>query len=162
MLKSGLIIGGVMFVLAIGGSLISPICVPCLALFAGLGAGYLVGLFDKPGLQNGAVRGGASAGAIGGVGALIGQLIGGGINAVIVGPEGAQQFIQQLAPDLATSGATDPTAYYIGVFGSACCIGLFNVAIMAGLGALGGLLWWNMTGKNQSGGMSTPPPSFSQ
>lgn len=161
MLKSGLIIGGVMLVLAIGASLLSPICVPCLALFAGLGAGYLVGLFDKPGLQNAAVRGGASAGAIGGVGALIGQLIGGGINAVIVGPEGAQQLIQQIAPDLAT-GSTNSGAYYAGVFGSAFCIGLFNVAIMAGLGALGGLLWWNMTGKNQGGGVSANPPSFAQ
>lgn len=160
MLKSGLIIGGVMLVLAIGASLLSPICVPCLALFAGLGAGYLAGMFDKPSLQNIGVRSGASAGAIGGVGALIGQLIGGGINAVVVGPEGAQQFMQQIAPDLAT-GSTNSAAYYFGVFGSACCIGLFNVAIMAGLGALGGLLWWNMTGKNQ-GGMSAPPPSFSQ
>lgn len=160
MLKSGLIIGGVMLVLAIGGSLLSPLCVPCLALFAGLGAGYLAGMFDKPGLQNAGVRSGASAGAIGGVGGLIGQLIGGGLNAVIVGPQGAQDLLRQISPDLVT-GSTDPTAYYIGVFGSACCIGIFNIALMAGLGALGGLLWWNMTGKNQ-GGMSTPPPSFSQ
>lgn len=160
MLKSGLIIGGVMLVLAIGGSLLSPLCVPCLALFAGLGAGYLAGMFDKPGLQNTTVRSGASAGAIGGVGALIGQFIGGGINAVMVGPEGAQQLLQQLSPELA--GSSDPTFYYAGVFGLACCVGLFNVGLMAGLGALGGMLWWNMTGKNQAGGMSAPPPSFSQ
>ena len=42
-------------------------------------------------------------------------------------------------------------AYYIGVFGSACCAGLFDVLIMAGLGAVGGLLWWQMTGQSGNG-----------
>jgi hypothetical protein len=32
---------------------------------------------------------------------------------------------------------------------------LFEIALMAGLGALGGLLWYQMTGKNMAGG--TPP-----
>ncbi len=154
MLKSGLIVGGVMFVLAIGGSLLSPFCVPCLALFAGLGAGYLASLFDKPGAQNAAVRAGTGAGAVGGIGGLVGQFIGGGINAVVVGPEGAAELLRNISPDFAAS--SDPTSYYAGVFISACCIGLFNLALMAGLGALGGVIWWAITGKNQS---SLNPPS---
>lgn len=48
MLKSGLIVGVVMIVLAIGSTLISPLCAPCVALLAGLGAGYLACVFDRP------------------------------------------------------------------------------------------------------------------
>jgi hypothetical protein len=70
MLKSGLIVGAVMLVLSLGGSLITPLCVPCLALIVGIGAGYLAGTFDKPLASGASAQVGAGAGAIAGVGAL--------------------------------------------------------------------------------------------
>ncbi len=152
MLKSGLITAGVMLLLGAGVSLLSPICVPCLAIFVGLGAGYLVGLFDKPASNGAVAKGGAAAGAIGGVGAVIGHLIGGAINVVIVGPEKAIELMRQFG--LPVDAASSPAAYYAGAFGGACCIGLIDLLLLAGLGALGGLLWWQITGKN-----SAMPPS---
>ena len=145
MLKSGLIIGGVMLILAIGGSLITPLCVLCLALLAGVGAGYLAGVFDKPLASGPAAQGGAGAGAIAGVGALLCHLVGGIVNAVVIGPEATAELLQQLG--LATSA--DPTTYYAAALGGACCLGLIEVGLMAGLGALGGMLWFRVNGNNE-------------
>ncbi|NCQ35045.1 hypothetical protein GW813_08230 [bacterium] len=158
MLKSGLILGVVALLLAIGAALLSPLCVPCLTLLLGLGAGYLAGAFDKPSEKRGSTKSGAIAGAIGGAGALIGQAVGAVINSQLVGPGGAIQLIRQLGIQL-PSGATPAdiaTGYWGGVIGSTCCLGLFDVALMAGLGALGGLLWWQVAGSKRS----VLPPSI--
>jgi hypothetical protein len=146
MLKSGLIAGAVTFVLALGFTLLSPLCVPCLALLLGLGAGFLAGVFDKPLDNSNAAKSGAGAGAIGGIGAIIGQMVGAVLNSIIVGPETAAALMEQLglpAPDPNSLGA----GYWVGIVGSGCCFGLLDVALMAGLGALGGILWWQISGK---------------
>ncbi len=155
MVKSGLILGIVALLLTAGIVLISPLCSPCLVIFLGLGAGYLAGVFDKP-LTNGATaKSGAIAGVIGGVGSLLGQIIGGAINGAIVGPEGAADILRQF--DMGGS-AMDPTTYWGVLVGTACCIGILNIALMAGLGALGGILWWQITGKKNA---ATPQmPSY--
>jgi hypothetical protein len=155
MLRSGLILGAVMLV--VGGALafLFPLCVPCLALFAGAGAGYLAGAWDRP-VDNGkSIQRGAGAGAIAGVGALVAHVAGGLASAVYLGPEGAAQFLDQLG--LAT-GADEitPGMYYTSATFAGCCFGLFEVVLMAGLGALGGLLWWQITGKGRSGGVMPP------
>lgn len=146
-----LVIGGIV-------AFLFPLCVPCLALLAGAGAGYLAGVWERPGDNNRAIQRGAGAGAIGGAGALLGHLAGGIAAAVFVGPEGALDFARQLGLDMG-SGATQPAIYYASATATACCFGVVEVALMAGLGALGGLLYWQMTGKNQAGG-ATPPPAW--
>ena len=145
MLKSGLIVGAVMLLLSLGGSLLSPLCVLCLALVAGLGAGYLAGVFDSPPDSGPAAQSGAGAGAIAGVGSLLGHLAGGAVNIVIVGPEGATDLLQSLG----LASGVDPTTYYASALGGACCLGLVEIGLMAGLGALGGLLWFRVNGDYQ-------------
>ena len=155
MLKAGLILGAVMLVLAgITGAVNFQLCAPCLALFAGLGAGYLAGLFDKPGSNGVSAKAGAGAGAIGGIGAVLGHLAGGLIGALTMGPEKASQLMEQLGLPAAGTGPGTEVGYWVGAIGGSCCLGLLDVALMAGLGALGGLLWWQVTGKN-----SAPPPA---
>lgn len=149
MLKSGLIIGIVAFVIGVAITLLSPLCVPCLAIFLGLAAGGLTGVFDKPLDNRAAAKSGALAGGIGGIGAVLGQMTGAGINSVLVGPEAAQQVLRQFGMPVPTAGDFG-AAYYLGVFSSACCIGLLDLALMAGLGAVGGLLWWQMTGQKRT------------
>jgi len=153
MLKSGLIFGAVALVLAgITGVINFQLCAPCLALFMGAGAGYVAGMFDKPAGGTGAsAKVGAGAGAIGGVGALFGHLGGGLVGAAITGPEQAADLARQLG----LPASSDPAGFWAGAIGASCCFGLLDVALMAGLGALGGLLWYQMTGKNMAGG--TPP-----
>jgi hypothetical protein len=144
MFKSGLIVAGVMLFLAIGVSLLSPCCVPCLAILAGAAAGYLAAVFDKPIAPGDSAQTGAAAGGIGGIGALIGHVIGGAINAVMVGPEMMEDILYQLG----LPASSDPTTYYAGAIGGTCCFGVLEVALMAGLGALGGWLWFQTTGKD--------------
>jgi hypothetical protein len=66
-----------------------------------------------------------------------------------VGPEGAQQLLNSFGAPSAYSSAVGP-GYYFGVIGSAICFSLINVILMVLLGALGGLLWWQISGKNSA------------
>lgn len=152
MFKSGAMAAGLMLILGGLTTLISPLCVPCLALLVGVGAGYLAGVFDRPLDSGGATKAGAVAGAVGGAGAWLAHVCGGLINAVVIGPERSAEIMRQFG---LTVDASNPAAYYIGAFGGACCMGLFEVALMVGLGAVGGILWYQLTGKN-----STPTPAF--
>jgi hypothetical protein len=146
MVKAGLIIGGIMLVIGSVGAWFFPLlCVPCLALFAGIGGGYLAGQFDRPGTSRLAARTGAGAGAIGGIGALLAHLIGGTITALTTGQDTAAAISNYFG-----SGANpldNPVGYYGGALGAACCLGLFEIALLAGLGALGGMLWYQITNK---------------
>jgi len=149
MKKSALIFALVAFLLTIGVALISPFCTPCLALLVGVVAGYLAGVFDKPVDKSAAVKKGALAGLLAGIGGIIGQVVGAIINGVAVGPEGAANLLQQMG--LSTGGDITST-YWIAMVVSTVCFGLLNIAIMAGMGALGGLLW------NQINNKTVPPP----
>jgi hypothetical protein len=157
MRRSGLIAAAVMLVLTIGTTLISPYCVPCLAILVGLGAGALAGMFDKPADSGACAKSGAAAGAIGGVGAILGHLVGGVINAALVGPETAARVLGQFGY---STGTMTPEVYYGFTFGAACCIGLFDVLLMAGVGALGGLLWWQSAGKPAANPPAALPPAW--
>ncbi len=148
MVKSGLIMGAVMFVLALAaGAVISQFCTPCLALFIGLGAGYLAGVYDKPALQNDALKKGAIAGAIAGGIGILGQLIAGVINASYLRPETLNNLFGQ--------NLVNQQMLWLGQMGGAVCIGLFNVLFMAGLGVGGAAIWNAMRNQNQ-----TPPPVY--
>ena len=91
------------------------------------------------------------------IGALIGQAVGAVINSQMVGPGEAIRLIRQLGIQLpfGTTPTDIATGYWGGIIGSTGCLGLFDVALMAGLGALGGLFWWQMSGSKRT--VSTPP-----
>ncbi len=143
MLKSGLIVGVVAFILSIGAALVTPLCVPCLALLFGLVAGYLTGLFDKPANNGAAAKAGALAGVIGGIGAMLGQIVGAVINSLVMGPAGAARLANTLG--LPTTGGFS-SGYWVGVIGMTVCTSALDILFMAGLGAVGGIIWWQMSG----------------
>jgi hypothetical protein len=147
MLKAGLIglvVGGIF---GLGITLVIAYCTPCAAIVIGLGVGFLACLWDRPATGSSGAGLGAKAGAIAGVGHLGGQLLGMLANGLLVGPEGAAEFLDQLGLDAATM---EPAAYWVSqiVINGGC--GITNIAIAAGLGALGGLLWFQTIGKNQT------------
>ncbi len=153
MVKSGLIAGAVAFVLVLAAGLISPVCAPCPGIFVGLLAGYLAGVFDKP-LDGGAgAKSGAIAGGIAGGLGLLGNLVAGLIN-VFIQPAAMANFYQQLnitPPDQSTVWGVQ--------LGLACCVGLINLALMAGLGAAGAALWVQFNKKNPSDLNLPVPPA---
>ncbi|PWH17497.1 MAG: hypothetical protein DDG60_01935 [Anaerolineae bacterium] len=145
MVKSGLIIGAVMFLivllLAAG---ISPLCAACVPLFTGLGAGYLAGMFDKPISNNAAIQRGAIAGAMAGGIALLAQMIASVINSLVL------QNPQFQLGRIWGAEAVDPTTVWLAQFAFALCVGLLNVGLTAAFGAGGGAIWFSTAGKNQA------------
>ncbi len=150
MVRSGLILGALALFVAAGSTLISPLCAPCALIFLGLGAGYLAGVFDKPSTSGSTTKIGAIGGAVGGMGAILGQIIGTVINGFIMTPQQLQGIYQAFG--LPTGGPGFTEGYWIGIVGGAICFSVVDVLVMAGFGALGGLLWWRTTGRN-----ATPP-----
>jgi hypothetical protein len=149
MVKAGLILLAILVVLGLVGLAPVPFlacCTGLLGLLASVGGGYMAGNFDKPVTSGLAARAGAGAGAIGGIGALLIQVIGGLWSAFAVGPEGAIAMLQQMGYDI-NPADINPTTFYAGAIGGACCWGLIIVAIAAGLGALGGAIWYSTRGK---------------
>ncbi len=146
MLKAGLIGLAVGGLFGLGITLVLPYCTPCAAIVIGLGAGFLACLWDKPATSGAGAGLGAKTGAIAGIGHLGGQLLGMVLNGLFVGPEGAAELLTQLGID---TSAMDTTTYWVSqiVINGGC--GITNIAVAAGLGALGGLLWHQTLGKNQ-------------
>lgn len=147
MLKAGLIGAAVGFVLAIITTVIFPLCNPCIALLIGAGFGVLAAVWERPASQAASAAAGAKAGAIAAAGLLVGEVIGAVINGIIVGPEGAAELARQFGLPTRLS----PRAYWAYNLAGNCLCGLFNLALGAGLGALGGLLWF------QARGQAEPP-----
>lgn len=157
MIKSGLIVGGVMLLLSLGVGLVSPLCSICVAVLAGLGAGYLANVYENPAFGSGAPARGAGAGAIAGAIAILGQIIAAVINSSQIDPA----LFTQMFGDQGLTDEQLQVYLTIGQYGGAFCIGLLNLALMAGLGALGGVLW-RQRHNNQMNPPMTPPPAYPQ
>lgn len=147
MFKSGLIVAAIALLFGLGLTLLSPVCTPYVAVILGVLAGYLAGVFDKPADNSSATRTGAGGGLVASIGVILGQMFGAVANSMLVGPEGAQQLLDSFGAPSPYSPAVMP-GYYFGVIGSAICFSLINLILMVALGALGGLLWWQLSGKN--------------
>ena len=155
MIKAGLILAGLMFVLnglayvRLSGALVCG--VTCLGLFLPLAAGYLAGRFDQPVTSNLAARAGAGTGVIGGLGAFAAHLVFGLILLVLGGPAEAADRAQQVGITIPAN--VNPAVFYSSAVGGVCCIGIFLAVLLAGAGALGGLLWYQITGKKAAAGL---------
>lgn len=143
-LKAGLIGLAVGGLFGLGITLLVPYCTPCAAVVIGLGAGFLACLWDKPSENSGSAGLGAKAGALAGVGHLAGQLLGMLANGLLVGPEGAAETLSQLGIDVPSMTSANYWVSQVVVNGGC---GLTSIAVAAGLGALGGLLWFQVQGK---------------
>jgi hypothetical protein len=152
MWKAGIIIGIAVFVVIFVASAgVSPLCgLFCVSPLAGVVAGYLAAVFDKPATGEGAARTGAIGGAIGGAGAFLGQAVAGVINALF-----APQIAQFARRTFGT--ITDVSTTRVVAFGWGLCGGLFDIVIMAGMGALFGYVWYRFVGSKNA--PAAPPPT---
>jgi hypothetical protein len=105
----------------------------------------MTGAFEKTPATT--VQRGAYAGAIAGAVGILGQLIASVVNSVILQNPNNQALNEALGLPIA-----DPGMVWAAQLGTACCLGLLNVALNAGFGAGGGAIWNNTAGK-------TPPAS---
>jgi hypothetical protein len=137
------------FVIGLGLTLLSPLCLPCVAVMTGLVMGYMAANADQPHESRLVNTPAAITGVFAGFGLLLGQMAGSAINTLLIGPQGMGDILTQFGLE-STVGVE--AGYYSGVVGSICCIGVLNLALSAGFGVVGGQLWWQMVGKTM------PPP----
>jgi len=149
--KAGGIGAAAGFVIALILTLITPLCDPCAALFVGLGVGILAAFWERPVTEGSGALKGAEAGAIATAGSLLGQMVGTVLNGIIVGPEKAAQLIRQFGLPFEYQSPAQYWAYLL--VGNGCC-GLGGVLLGAGLGAVGGLIGYQIWGRK---GVSQEP-----
>lgn len=141
MIKAGVIgaIAGFIYVMSL--TLLSPFCTLCFTPLLGVGVGYLAGWIDSPpNLDISMVRSG-TAGGITGMAVMAGQILATVINAVLV--TNSKQLPELMREIGLVQFATIDNAQYwqTTVIGNSVCGGL-NLLIITGLGAVGGLLWF--------------------
>jgi hypothetical protein len=149
MRRATLIIGLVGFLAAlVSGAVNWQICVPCVALVLGAAAGYFACRVVRPVDQSSATRLGATSGALAGVFTLIGNVVGGLLGAAILGPQGAEAYMESIARSLGITvpqAPISPVTYYASALGTSACCGAVAIFIMALLGALAGMVWFRQT-----------------
>ncbi len=146
MRKSALLVGGIAFVFSLVITLLSPFFLPCITPLLGIVAGYIAGVFEPFFTKKDAIKLATKAGALAGIGMLVGQIFGAIINGLLVGPEGVVVLLNGLGMPVSSPEQME-NLYWTTLTLSTACISLFNIALWAGVGALGGLLWWQMSGK---------------
>lgn len=155
MTRAGLIGAVVIFLFASMISGFGPaLAVTCCVIPVGLGAGYLSAFWDRPQQQREAVRKGTIGGAISGVGVILGHVVGAVLSVVFRGDQ-LTDFSRAFSSSFGVDASrTSEVWTYVGIVIGQGCIGLFGLALIIGLGALGGVIWWQTTGKNQGGAVA--------
>ncbi|MEW5959940.1 MAG: hypothetical protein AB1801_19640 [Chloroflexota bacterium] len=141
MIKAGLIGAAVGIIYVMGLTMLSPFCPLCFIPLLGLGVGYLAGRFDTPQKSEISLYRGALAGGIAGVGAALGQMLATVVNAILVtNSEQLPLLLQEFG--LSEFMIADPHQYWQAtlIINSLCS--LFNLLLLAGLGAVGARLWF--------------------
>lgn len=141
MIRAGLIGASLSLIYVMGVTLLSPFCTICLTPLLGLATGYLASWFDKPLRAESSLMHGVVAGLMAGVGAMIGQMLAAFINAVLVThSEQLNVFLQEIG--LTELIVNDSAAYWQATMALNSLCGMFNLALIIGMGALGGMLWF--------------------
>ncbi|GAB4428961.1 MAG: hypothetical protein Kow0031_09320 [Anaerolineae bacterium] len=154
MIKVGLGGAVVALIYMMGLTLLFPFCTVCLTPLLGLTAGYLTAWVDKPLRAESGVMGGVVAGLLTGVGAIAGQIMAALVSAVLVTNwEELPKLMNEFGfPQLATFDSTEywQTTLFVNSF-----CGVFNLALIVGLGAAGSLLWFQRNNKNSLSTLSS-------
>ncbi|GIK41398.1 MAG: hypothetical protein BroJett011_52310 [Chloroflexota bacterium] len=139
MLKAGLIGAVIGFIYVTSITLISPFCTLCFTPLLGIGIGYLANRFDTPPNVEASLGRGAIAGAMTGFAALLGQMLATVVNAVLVTN---WTDLPTVFKDWGFAQVPDTSEYWQTTLTANSFCSLLNLALIAGLGAVGGLIWF--------------------
>jgi hypothetical protein len=144
MIKAGLLGAMLGFIYVMSLTLVSPFCTLCITPLLGLGIGYLASRFDKPLKLETSLSSGGIAGGMSGCGALVGQMLATVVNGILVTNwEQLPAFIT----DLGLAQFPDTNEYWQTTLTANSLCSVLNLAIIAGLGAVGGLIWFQRQNK---------------
>jgi hypothetical protein len=141
MIKAGAIGAVIGFIYIMSLSLLSPICTLCFTPLLGLGVGYLAGWFEKLADVRASLSRGTIAGGITGLGVVVGQMMATVVNGILVtNSDRIPALMNEVGLSQFVITNNDEYWQSILVFNSFCS--LFNLALVAGLGAVGGMIWF--------------------
>lgn len=151
MIRAGLIGATAGFIYVMSLTLLSPFCTLCFTPLLGLGVGYLAGWIDAPPTSRVSLYRGATAGAITGLAVVIGQMLATVVNTILVtNSEQLPTLLQEFG--LSEFVITDTNQYWQATMTVNSMCGVFNLFLISGLGAVGGMLWFQ---RRQRASLST-------
>ena len=139
--RSGFAMGILAFMTNLGVGAFLAICTPFCGIVWGAAAGFLSVYWSDDDLDDQSpARTGATAGAIAGVGAVLGLIVGLVLQFAALGSqEMMTELLLDLFPEISGSGVDGDLLalwQWISLGFTACCLGLVNIAVMAGAGAI--------------------------
>ena len=141
MIRAGFLgaIAGLIYITSL--TLLSPFCTLCLTPLLGISVGYLAAHIDKPARSETSLSRGGIAGGITGIGVLVGQMLATIVNGILItNSESLPIFVRQMG--LSQLFITDPDEYWQAIITTSSFCSLINLVLIAGLGALGSLIWF--------------------
>ncbi len=141
MIKASLIGSVVGFIYVMSLTLLSPFCTLCFTPFLGIGVGYIAGWFEQPTSVEASLSRGTVAGAITSLGVVVGQMLATVVNGILV-TNSEQLPILMRDIGLSDFVISNPTDYWQATFTVNSLCSIFNFALIIGLGALGGVIWF--------------------
>jgi hypothetical protein len=149
MIRAGLIGAVAGFIYVMGLTLVSPFCTLCFTPLLGIGIGYLASRLDRPSQLETSLRAGGIAGGMTGLAALMGQMLATVVNGVLMTN---WTDVPSLFKEVGFAQAPTSTEYWQTTLTANSFCSLLNLAIIAGLGALGGLIWFQRQNKKSFSG----------
>ncbi|MDH3674428.1 MAG: hypothetical protein OES12_02955 [Anaerolineae bacterium] len=141
MFKSGFLGAAVGFIYTMSLTLLSPLCTFCFTPPLGLAVGYVASWFDKPLRAEASLSRGTIAGALTGLGVVAGQMAATLVNGILVtNSEQLPILIREFGLSQAILTSSDEYWQATLTLNSFCSV--FNFALIVGLGAVGGLIWY--------------------
>lgn len=147
MVKAGLIGAVTGFIYVMSLSLVSPLCTLCFTPLLAVGVGYLAARFDRPPNPEKSLHQGSIAGAITGLGVAGGQMLAAVVNGILVThSEQLPKLMQEMG--LSPALITDNQQFWQTTLSSHAACSAFNLVLISGLGAVGGMVWFQRRHKN--------------
>lgn len=139
MIKAGLLGLVLAFIYVMSITLVSPFCTLCFTPLLGIGVGYLANWFDQPLKFEASLGRGAAAGGMTGFGALLGQMAAAVVNGILVTN---WEELPALFKEFGFTQFPNPDEYWQTTLTANSMCSLLNLALIAGLGMVGGALWF--------------------
>jgi len=154
MIRTGLLGAGIGFIYVMSLTLLSPFCTFCITPFLGLGVGYMTGWFDKPPSVEMSLGRGGVAGGLTGFGVILGQMMATLVNGILVTrSEQLPELLREFG--LSEFVITNSEQYWQATVTVNSFCGIFNLALIIGLGALGSMLWFQRKSARSLSGVSS-------
>ena len=154
MIKAGFLGAGIGIIYAMALTLLSPFCTICFTPLLGVGVGYLASWLEKPLRAETSLINGTVAGILTGLGVVLGQMLAAVVNGILItNSEQLPLLMKEIGLPQLVIG--DSSEYWQATLAINSFCSIFNLALIVGLGAVGGVIWFQQHNKNSLAAISS-------